>query len=24
MVYKRDAPEVTDTFPATDEPWTVS
>ena len=23
MVYKRDAPEVTDTFPATDEDWTV-
>jgi itaconyl-CoA hydratase len=23
MVYKRDAPEVTDTFPKTDEPWTV-
>jgi len=23
MVYKRDAPEVADTFPATDEPWTV-
>ena len=23
MVYKRDAPEVTDTFPATDEGWTV-
>ena len=23
MVYKRDAPEVTDTFPVTEEPWTV-
>jgi acyl dehydratase len=23
MVYKRDAPEVTDTFPATEEDWTV-
>jgi itaconyl-CoA hydratase len=23
MVYKRDAPEVTDTFPATDDDWTV-
>jgi acyl dehydratase len=23
MVYKRDAPEVTDTFPITDESWTV-
>ena len=23
MVYKRDAPEVTDTFPKTDEDWTV-
>jgi acyl dehydratase len=23
MVYKRDAPEVMDTFPQTDEPWTV-
>jgi acyl dehydratase len=23
MVYRRDAPEVTDTFPATDEDWTV-
>jgi len=23
MVYKRDAPEVTDTFPATDTDWTV-
>ena len=23
MVYKRDAPEVTDTFPVTDEEWTV-
>jgi itaconyl-CoA hydratase len=23
MVYKRDAPEVTDTFPLTDESWTV-
>lgn len=23
MVYKRDAPEVTDTFPHTDEPWRV-
>lgn len=23
MVYKRGAPEVADTFPATDEPWTV-
>ena len=24
MVYRRDAPEVTDTFPVTDEDWTVS
>jgi acyl dehydratase len=23
MVYKRDAPEVADTFPATEDPWTV-
>jgi len=23
MVYKRDAPEVTNTFPATDEDWTI-
>ena len=23
MVYKRDAPEVTDMFPATDDDWTV-
>ena len=23
MVYKRDAPEVTEIFPATDEEWTV-
>ena len=23
MVYKRDAPEVQDTFPGTDEEWTV-
>ena len=23
MVYRRGAPEVTDTFPATDEEWTV-
>ena len=22
MVYRRDAPEVTDTFPGTDAPWT--
>jgi len=23
MVYKRDAPEVADAFPATDDDWTV-